>query len=531
MFFSVCSNIFAFSDVSYVDDRYNAISYLSSPYFNIFDASQDKFRIDSTLTRAEFLTVMIRFYNFGSWDLNIDQSKIDEILTDKCTDTKTTEWYSKYMAFAIYKGMIGGYPDKTCKPNNQINTAEAAKIIYSTFDFKRGIDITQFEGSQWYDEYINSFNEYGIVGTDEILNPDDAITRGNFALMISQAIQAFGLDESSINAATKTTNWENLEDRTWLDYADKYGVVNPYPLKIDSEDTDSYYMTLANKYSDGTNNYVVINKYNSTKRYLYFKNADASKDLFTIYSSYYEQFKGIQDTDEINMWKTNGQPLFMPNHNFEYNKENGTMYSLMLTGDNWEDMQFTNDHNPCYSKGDIFSYNLSQNEFTDVMTITPYMDSYVELCGVNVWGLNGNKLIIEEDIGDELATHHTYYVDLNARELVLVSNGRILETNIFDNENLAIIMESETTLVRLINLVDFSTMEKFEVFNDADFTKTYDNGCKYLENLSWYDQNITFTLTCSKDIDNSNTQQFAVDFSYNHGFKELKITQEKELND
>ena len=56
----------------------------------------------------------------------------------------------------VFESIIDGYPDGTFRPGDNINYAEAAKIIANGFLLDLGI-----EQGEWYLPYTNALNDYG----------------------------------------------------------------------------------------------------------------------------------------------------------------------------------------------------------------------------------------------------------------------------------------------------------------------------------------------------------------------------------
>ncbi len=75
------------------------------------------FRPDVAITRAEFATLASRF------------DKLEEKASHKFNDVDSKHWADKYIASAVAKGWIKGYPDSSFKPEQSITRAEAVTII------------------------------------------------------------------------------------------------------------------------------------------------------------------------------------------------------------------------------------------------------------------------------------------------------------------------------------------------------------------------------------------------------------------
>ena len=99
-----------------------------------------------------------------------------------CFRDVQTQWYSKYVCYAKEKGIISGYPDKTFKPAQNVNIAEALKMGIESFPVK----ITD-SGGDWYQKYIDFSHNNNIFSKYSIL-PQGYMTRGQMAFLIHKLI-------------------------------------------------------------------------------------------------------------------------------------------------------------------------------------------------------------------------------------------------------------------------------------------------------------------------------------------------------
>ena len=90
------------------------------------------FRGDSPITRAELVTMLVRF--FGLVDVDCSYN-----------DVLTSHWAYKYIATATAYGWLTGYEDNTFRPDQPVTRAEAVTIINRMLN--RGVDGTSALGS------------------------------------------------------------------------------------------------------------------------------------------------------------------------------------------------------------------------------------------------------------------------------------------------------------------------------------------------------------------------------------------------
>jgi len=116
---------------------------------------------------------------------NITDDEWDALLEyDTCfPDVPKTQWFAKYVCLAKAEEIIGGYPDGNFKPANNINLAEALKILFETRAVVESTTITATAEGEWYQVYMNMANNEQLLGT---INADPAhlLTRGEMAELI-----------------------------------------------------------------------------------------------------------------------------------------------------------------------------------------------------------------------------------------------------------------------------------------------------------------------------------------------------------
>lgn len=126
------------------------------------------FRPDATINRAEFLKMVLQ-----------TPSRDTSVPVSLFSDTPADAWYSPYVLAARQKSVIGGYPDGTFKPGNEISFAEAAKIIV----LLRNPDTAEASSASsgpWYEQFVLFLSEAGAIPTS-VASLDQRVTRGEIA--------------------------------------------------------------------------------------------------------------------------------------------------------------------------------------------------------------------------------------------------------------------------------------------------------------------------------------------------------------
>lgn len=168
----------SFSDVPTSYPHYEAIQYVRDE--KIVEGYADgSYRPDNKINRAEFTKIIIEAAFPG------EASGAD------CFPDVKNEWFAKYVCFAKTKDVIGGYPDGSFQPAQNIAFVEAAKIITLAY----GHDVDSFPVEQWFQPYAENLASRRAIPV-LISAFDTEITRGHMAEMIHR-LKAGITDRSS----------------------------------------------------------------------------------------------------------------------------------------------------------------------------------------------------------------------------------------------------------------------------------------------------------------------------------------------
>lgn len=111
------------------------------------------------------------------------------------SDVKKTDWFYPTVSKLVEKGYIGGYPDGTFKPQNNIRVSEFTKILISAIGYQ--VDVSK--GGYWAEGYINKAKELGIIKDGEFNDYERYITRGEMARMTVRAGTDSSIKEQGIS--------------------------------------------------------------------------------------------------------------------------------------------------------------------------------------------------------------------------------------------------------------------------------------------------------------------------------------------
>ena len=144
-----------------------------------------EFHPGGLINRAEAVKVLVE----SKFDATLTNKSLNKELNHRYIifpDVKTGEWFSKYVEMAYQNKIVNGYPDGTFKPANQINFAEALKIILetnnvdlSTVSYKPN-SLLHIKRGDWFEPYFTYAYEHNLINQSKFYHPAQLITRGEF---------------------------------------------------------------------------------------------------------------------------------------------------------------------------------------------------------------------------------------------------------------------------------------------------------------------------------------------------------------
>ncbi len=155
-----------FSDIYDQHINKDAIEYLKKN--KIIEGYKDgSYKAENRINRAEFVKILV-------------ESQIQNPSGSFCFEDVKDEWFAPYVCTAKRLGYIKGYEDNTFKPSQNINFAEASKIITKVLNITPDEKDTKGE---WYAGFINSLaKKKAIPSTIQFF--DRNISRGEMAEII-----------------------------------------------------------------------------------------------------------------------------------------------------------------------------------------------------------------------------------------------------------------------------------------------------------------------------------------------------------
>ncbi len=172
-----------FSDIAADSLIANAVSDLKGR--NVIKGYEDNtFRPENTLNRAEALKIILlaNRKRVGSGNTNF-------------SDVEASAWFAPYVATAVEREIVQGYPDNTFRPANTMTRAEFLKvaILTSGFGVSDRIDIAPYEDvdkSIWFAPYFSFSRIHNLINSvSGNVYPSQQITRGEAVEVIYKLSQ------------------------------------------------------------------------------------------------------------------------------------------------------------------------------------------------------------------------------------------------------------------------------------------------------------------------------------------------------
>lgn len=184
-----------FSDLNHDYEHFDAVVIL---YYEgiVSGYSNGTFGPENNVNRAEFSKMLVE-----ASDLDYASLPPEEL--SLCfTDVRDLpeHWFAPAVCAAKNQGWVGGYENGGFSPNQNINRAEALKILLNAFDFEVSENSETVEApypdvnmNDWFLGVAAAAKENEIVRSTGSFSAGNAVTRGQISQMIYNAMRAKGL--------------------------------------------------------------------------------------------------------------------------------------------------------------------------------------------------------------------------------------------------------------------------------------------------------------------------------------------------
>jgi len=131
------------------------------------------FRPKQIVNRAEFLKLV-----FAA------RSDITPTAGRCFKDVRASAWYAPYVCAAKRREIIHGYPDGTFKPEQEVNMAEAIKMLLEAY----GHEVASKPGADWYEPYVQELDRSDVLPRSSYL-AGQPLTRERAADLIVRVLR------------------------------------------------------------------------------------------------------------------------------------------------------------------------------------------------------------------------------------------------------------------------------------------------------------------------------------------------------
>lgn len=149
----------------------------------VVEGFEDKtFRPDLSINRAASLKMILE-------SLRVLQTQNNELVYqmpedfNPFSDMDQDDWYATYVAEALDKEIINGYPDGTFRGTNTVRLGEALKMLLEAHD----ASVPSEASDPWYQKYFDLAQGLNLLNQN-LQDPGKELTRGELAYLIDQLI-------------------------------------------------------------------------------------------------------------------------------------------------------------------------------------------------------------------------------------------------------------------------------------------------------------------------------------------------------
>ncbi|MED4728645.1 S-layer homology domain-containing protein [Aneurinibacillus migulanus] len=149
------------------------------------------------------------------------EQKEEAVQTGNLSDI-SNHWAKDQIIEAVKKGLVGGYPDGTFRPNNSISRAEFITILTKALGYEKSEKKPVFKDvSGWAAGSIAAALDKGLLKQSDAANnqyhPNSAITRNEIAVL---TVRALGMEQKALSIANPSAPFKDTKalDKNWVRY-------------------------------------------------------------------------------------------------------------------------------------------------------------------------------------------------------------------------------------------------------------------------------------------------------------------------
>lgn len=180
----------SYPDVATSHKNHDAIVFLTDRD-TIQGYPNGEFHPEGLINRAEAVKILTKSkFPATTIDSSIEWHKSANHSYIMFPDVPIWEWYGKFVEVSYQNQVIQGYPDGLFRPGNNINFAEALKVILETYkvDFSdndyQTNKLLYVNQGEWFEKYFTYAYEHNLINQNKFYHPGQLITRGEFVEII-----------------------------------------------------------------------------------------------------------------------------------------------------------------------------------------------------------------------------------------------------------------------------------------------------------------------------------------------------------
>ena len=159
------------------------------------------------------------------------------------SDVPATHWASGYIMLAKNLGIVGGYPDGTYKPGNNVTYAELAKMLVEA------AGLEPVAGVAWPSNYMLAATAAGMLADIGPVGADEPATRGDMAIMVAYTIHEV-VDPTTGKTLGQSVFGESAIATLTITPATKHvGIGTAVPFVVTAADADGAAVTVTPTYT------------------------------------------------------------------------------------------------------------------------------------------------------------------------------------------------------------------------------------------------------------------------------------------
>lgn len=146
-------------------------------------------KLENNVTRAQITKMIITALGDGEYG-NVDMG------FSQFTDVAGDHWAKNYIVYAYIREILSGFPDGSFKPEANVTTHQAIKMILCMLEYDKYVMFSADSGYTPFSkakldfpyDYLKAAEVYGLIDVSEVTTEAVPATRGYVAKLLSKAL-------------------------------------------------------------------------------------------------------------------------------------------------------------------------------------------------------------------------------------------------------------------------------------------------------------------------------------------------------